>query len=272
MHTGKPRVNERLRELADARERIAHHAEDLESLVAERTAELEESVRSLEGVLYHLAHDLRAPLRAMEGFTQLLLEHEYSCFDATGRDYAWRIVSAASLMDHWINDVLAYGRLIQMEVPCAKLDLEAQLGRVLAQMSGEIRIRKARIRVVKPMPRVWANAAVLDQILGNLLANALKFVGPGIPPQVRICARESGDGKLRLCVRDKGIGIEEAHQQRIFGMFERLHGTAAYPGTGIGLAIVRKGAERMGGTVGVKSRPGHGSLFWVELPAAPMTV
>ena len=148
------------------------------------------------------------------------------------------------------------------------------------------------MEVCRPLPAVRANAAVLNQILSNLLSNALKFVVPKSKPCLRISAEEttsriespvSGangtpsldvklsalDGKfVRLWIEDNGIGIQPEYHERIFRMFERLHGADSYPGTGIGLAIVRKGAERMGGRVGVESAPGSGSRFWVELPAA----
>jgi signal transduction histidine kinase len=146
--------------------------------------------------------------------------------------------------------------------------------------------------VCRPLPAVRANTAVLNQILSNLLSNALKFVAPDTTPRLRISAEETTtrienplsrangtpsldvklsalDGKfVRLWIEDNGIGIQPEYHERIFRMFERLHGADSYPGTGIGLAIVRKGVERMGGRVGVESAPGTGSRFWVELPAA----
>ena len=181
--------------LERAREQLAQHARDLESRVVERTAKLEESVRSLEGVLYHVAHDLRAPLRAMEGFTQLLLEHHAASFDAEGADYGRRIIAAAKRMDELIRDLLAYGRLTHMEVSCRQLDLETQIDWVLAEMAPEIKAKHAEIIVEKPLPPVWANAAVLNQILTNLLSNALKFVGPKVVPRVHISGgKQSGQG------------------------------------------------------------------------------
>ncbi len=256
--------------LERARAQLAQHARDLESRVDERTAKLEESIRSLEGVLYHVAHDLRAPLRAMEGFTQLLLEHPDINFDAEGKDYGERIIAAAERMDELIRDLLAYGRLAHMEVVCRKLDLEPQVDWVLAKMAPEIEAKHAEIIVERPLPSVWANPAILNEILTNLLSNALKFVSPNVNPRIHIFG-ESSRGKVRFSIRDNGIGIEEVHHEKIFNVFGCLHGPGVYPGTGIGLAIVRKGVERMNGVVGVESRPGQGSRFWVELPDAAST-
>jgi signal transduction histidine kinase len=123
----------------------------------------------------------------------------------------------------------------------------------------------ASVVVEKPIPEVLGNRTILSQIVSNLLSNAVKFVAPGIKPKIKIRA-EYYDNSVRLWVEDNGIGIEPEYQQRIFRLFERLHSAEEYPGTGIGLAIVAKGAERMGGKTGVESAPGKGSRFWVELP------
>jgi signal transduction histidine kinase len=122
------------------------------------------------------------------------------------------------------------------------------------------------LTIQKKLPAVLGHRPVLVQAVTNLITNAVKFVQHGVRPKVRISAKENA-GRVRLWVEDNGIGIAAEHQERIFKIFERLHSVATYPGTGIGLAIVRKGIERMGGTVGVESEPGKGSRFWIELPA-----
>jgi signal transduction histidine kinase len=191
-----------------------------------------------------------------------------------------------------VQDLLAYGRLAHTAVPVSNVSLETEVTSVLGLFSEEIEARRATVDVCSPLPAVKANAAVLNQVLSNLISNALKFARPGAPPHVRICAEETTsrmesaaakangvpsldarlsalDGKfVRLWIEDKGIGIDPQYHERIFRIFERLHGVGSYPGTGIGLAIVRKGVERMGGRVGVVSDPGGGSRFWMELPAA----
>jgi CHASE1-domain containing sensor protein/nitrogen-specific signal transduction histidine kinase len=278
--------------LRESEDRLRRYTTELEQRVAERTANLAQSIQSLEGVLYHVAHDLRAPLRGMASFTNILLEDYASQLDDRGKDYARRIANAAQRMDRLVQDLLAYGRLTHTAVPVSNISLENEVNAALDQFSGEIETSGAQVEVCRPLPAVRANTAVLNQILSNLLSNALKFVASKTKPSLRISAEEtttriespvSGangtpsldvklsalDGKfVRLWIQDNGIGIQPEYHERIFRMFERLHGAESYPGTGIGLAIVRKGVERMGGRVGVESAPGAGSRFWVELPAA----
>ncbi|MDB6110452.1 MAG: Two-component hybrid sensor and regulator [Pedosphaera sp.] len=251
--------------LAKAREQLRDYAEYLEKRVDERTATLRESVQSLEGVLYHVAHDLRAPLRAMQGLTTLLLEEYAPHFDAEGREYAQRIVDAASRMDVLIRDLLAYGRLGHVHLPVQRLELERLLDSILNQLSFDIAAKSAAVEVQRPLAPVRANETVLRQMLTNLLENALLYVPPGVAPRIRIWSETDAE-TVRLSIQDNGIGIDPEHYERIFKVFERLHRVEEYPGTGIGLAIVIKGAERMGGRVGVESEPGKGSRFWVELP------
>ncbi len=172
-------------------------------------------------------------------------------------------------MDQLIQDLLAYGRITQVELPLSKVSLEAEVDAALEQLRREVTQRQAKIEVQRPLPEVRANAVVLEQVLTNLLSNALKFSQDRVPPRVRIWAEPADSRAVRLHVQDNGIGFDPAHAQRIFGMFQRLHDPRKYPGTGIGLVIVRKGVERMGGHVGADSRPGHGARFWIELPPAP---
>jgi signal transduction histidine kinase len=136
-------------------------------------------------------------------------------------------------------------------------------------MSEEVRTAGAVVTVMAPLPGVRANGPVLSQVLANLLGNAMKFVAPGIAPRIVVRAEQEGADAVRLWIEDNGIGIPEPHQERIFGVFERLSPQDRYPGTGLGLAIVRRAVERMGGAVGVVSWPGQGSRFWVRLPRAP---
>jgi signal transduction histidine kinase len=278
--------------LRESEERLRRYAMELERRVAERTANLAQSIESLEGVLYHVAHDLRAPLRSMASFTNILLEEYGPQLDGRGRDYAQRVSGAAQRMDVLVQDLLAYGRLAHTAVPVSKINLEAEVNSALGNFAEEIQARGAKVEVTAPLPPVKANAAILNQILSNLISNGLKFVPPGTHPHLRIFAGqttlhgETVQGKMkevppfdtefislegkfvRLWIVDNGIGIAPEYHDRIFRMFERLHAAGSYPGTGIGLAIVRKAVERMGGRVGVESAIDAGSRFWVDLPAA----
>jgi signal transduction histidine kinase len=240
---------------------IAHVAEALD----EMASQLKEHKDALDSFAYTVSHDLRAPLRAMQGFSQALLEDYAEPLGETGRDYAERVVAAGRRMDELIQDLLAYSRLGRSQMDIRSVSLDQIVDGALASLSAVIGDSNATVRVERPLPCVLGHPPVLQQAVVNLISNAVKFVPQGTVPEVRVRAENDG-GTVRLCVEDNGIGIDSSHHQRIFNVFERLHGTESYPGTGIGLAIVRKGMERMGGRTGVESTPGHGSRFWIELP------
>jgi len=254
-------VEERVRAQAELRELAA----TLERRVAERTAELGEANDELNAFAYTISHDLRAPLRAMEGFARILLEDYASAFDDEGRRYANRIVEAAVRMEALINDLLAYSRLSRAQLHLRPVDLGPIVARAVDDAAGAH--PDASIEVEPGLPVVLAEPAVLSQMVGNLVGNAAKFTRPGEPARVRVRGEDRGS-VARLWVEDDGIGIAPEHRQRIWTVFERLHGQESYPGTGVGLGIVRKGAERLGGTCGVESEPGSGSRFWIELEKA----
>jgi signal transduction histidine kinase/DNA-binding response OmpR family regulator len=246
-------------------EQVQRYAVELEQRVATRTAELQATNAELASFSYSVSHDLRTPLRSIQSFAQILLADYADRLDAVGQDCARRIVTAARRMDALTEDLLAYARLSRVAVELKPVSLEAVVDDVLTQLEADIQGKKARITVEKPLPQVMGQYATLVQVVANLLTNGIKFVAPGVRPQVRVRTEER-TAWVRLWVQDNGIGIAPQYQERIFGIFERLHDIEAYPGTGIGLAIVRKGIERMGGRVGVESAPDQGSAFWVELP------
>jgi len=250
-----------------AQTQLQQQARDLERQVTERTANLQATNKSLETICYNMAHDLRAPNRCMQGFAQLLLAEHAPALNPTAQEYLRRIATAAERNDRLILDMLTYGQLGHAPVPCSQQSLEAVFEVVLRNLSSDIDSQSAKIDIRQPLPRVWANPTALEQALTNLLSNALKFVARGVTPQISIWAEDRPTG-VRLCLRDNGIGIPPEYQERVFGVFERLPEAAGYPGTGIGLPIVQKAVERMGGAVGVKSRHGEGSCFWIELRKA----
>jgi PAS domain S-box-containing protein len=250
--------------LADARARLQEHATNLERIVAERTHDLRTTNEQLEAFVYSIAHDLRAPLRSMSGFSQLLIDGYAAKLDASAQDLLKRIQNSSEFMDKLLMDLLAYGRTARSEMELVPVDVHKAWEAALFQCHVQITDTRAKVEAVEPLPTVRAHEATLGQCLANLLSNALKFVAPGVTPRVRFWVEDRGE-LARLWVEDNGIGIPPDQRERAFRVFERLHG-GRYLGTGIGLSIVRKGIERMGGLVGLESTPGQGSRFWIELP------
>lgn len=251
-------------ELQQAHALLRDRAKHLESLVEARTAKLIETVGELEAFSYSISHDMRAPLRAMQGFAQLLRD-EGGSLNAAGKDYVQRIMRAAERMDRLIVDVLAYSRVVASGPTLMPIDLGPLL-RDIVEHHTELRAPHARVTIDIGHTRVLGNEAALMQCFTNLLANAAKFVAPGVTPEIHISVTTNA-GRVRVLVRDNGIGIAPGAHERIFRLFERLNRN--YEGTGVGLAIVKKSAERFGGSVGVTSAPGQGSTFWVELAVPP---
>ncbi|HEY9249659.1 MAG TPA: ATP-binding protein, partial [Rariglobus sp.] len=236
---------------------------DLDRLVKERTAELQELVNELEHFSYTITHDLRAPLRAMHGFAGLLAEECMMSLNEQSREYLKRITTAAGRMDRLITDALSYSKVVRHEMQMEPVDTRRLL-RGMIDSYPIFQEPKARIEIDAALPAVLGNEAGLTQCFSNLLGNAVKFVAPGQLPVVRVRGDRRGD-KVRLWCEDNGIGIPADMQSRVFVMFQRL--SKDYEGTGIGLALVKKVVERMGGAVGVESAPGQGSRFWIELNA-----
>jgi PAS domain S-box-containing protein len=250
-------------ELVAAKDEISHHAQHLEKTVIERTGELRETIGELEAFSYSLSHDMRAPLRAMRGFAHILVEQHAGNLDAEGVRYLEKIDMAAGRMDALIQDVLSYSRVAGERMAIAAIDVD-QLVREVIDTYPQLHASKAEIHIEGVLPKVLGNEVSLAQCLSNLLTNAVKFIRRGTKPRVVIRA-EAIESEVRLWIEDNGIGINPKDQKRIFIMFERVHPNTAYEGTGIGLAIVRKAAERMGGSVGVRSEIGKGSRFWIQL-------
>lgn len=240
----------------------------LEAQVTERTISLGESNAQLDAFAYTVSHDLRAPLRAMEGFARILLDDFGSGLGKEGERFAGRIVGAAKRMEVLIDDLLAFSRVQRSEVTLQAVDPARSVDRALAELRASVDDPASiKLEVAKPLPLVLADRVIFGQAIGNLIANAAKFQQQGEPMHIVVRAERRAD-RVRIWVEDDGIGIAPEHQQRIFNVFERLHGQETYPGTGVGLAIVKTGIERMGGTFGVVSALQQGSRFWIELAAA----
>ena len=243
-------------ESVQLREALEQHMQELEQRVVERTAEL-------DAFAYSVAHDLRAPLRAMHGFADAVQEDYGDKLDEAGRDYLARIIKSAKNMDHLIQDLLAYSRIGRDKMELQGVPLAEVVQDVLTDLQHEIASSGAKLHVDVPPLTVLAYKATLKQVVQNLVGNALKFVAPGTIPEVTIWA-VARKGTVELCVRDNGIGIAPEHRVRIFNVFERLHAAETYPGTGIGLSIVKKGLASMQGSINLES-DARGSTFHARL-------
>jgi PAS domain S-box-containing protein len=251
-----------------AEDQILELNRTLEERVEARTAELRAALGELGAFAYTVAHDLRAPLRAIHAFGDVLAEdYRDRPFDLEGREVLDRIREAARRMDALIQGILDYSRIGRSEEVLQPVDLEAVVAEATAALALDFERRRARLVIRRPLPRVRASRLLLLQVITNLLSNAAKFVAARARPEVDLNAVREG-ACVRISVRDNGIGIEPEHHDRIFGVFERLNRSEAYPGTGVGLAIVKRAVEKMGGQVGLDSAPGCGSTFWVLLQAA----
>lgn len=260
-------LEKQTQELSEAREALARSMAELEQRVRERTQSLQETTDQLNAFCYSVAHDLQAPLRAQAGMARLLLEECGAALGPTGTDYVQRIAEAAGRQSELVQDLLAHLSVSRADLPLEALSLAKSIAEACADFKQQIKRLQGVIQVEPTPAKVLANSASLHLVLTNLLSNALKFVASGIRPQVRLWT-EPHDGFVRLWVADNGIGIDPKYMGKLFGVFQRLHPSQQYPGTGIGLAIVKRAVERMGGKVGVDSDPAKGSRFWVELKAA----
>lgn len=260
--------------LQAAQAKLQAHAAELERTVAQRTAKLQEAFAELEHFSYAITHDMRAPLRAMQGYAELLARHCAQCHHALNREFFRRIQVATGRMDQLITDSLNYSKAVRHDFTLEPVDLHELLQGMLDTYPNLLP-DQADIQLAADLPVVLGSQAALTQCFGNLLGNAVKFAQPGTKAQIRVRAEAARRGEggtlkpalVKVWVEDNGIGISHAMQDRIFGLFERA--STEHEGTGLGLAIVRKLVQRMGGEVGVQSEPGLGSRFWIDLRRAP---
>ncbi len=233
---------------------------ELEQRVSERTAEL-------EAFAYSVSHDLKAPLRGIDGYSHLLLDDYADKLDEEGRFFLHTIRQATQQMKQLIEDLLEYSRMQRRTLRIGNVDVSNLIKALIAERAAEIAAHNITIEVNVPCTDVDAEVEGLAQVLRNLLDNAIKF-SRGVPaPKIEI----GGRGEEKNCilwVRDNGVGFDPKYQDRIFEIFQRLHNTEEYPGTGIGLAIVRQGMKRMNGRVWAESKPGEGAVFYIEIPKA----
>jgi PAS domain S-box-containing protein len=250
-------------DIRQAQQALRIHSDELERKVGERTANLRQAVNQLETFSYTVSHDLRSPLRAMQGFAVAALDEYGDKLDEQGREYLTRIKNAAERLDRLIQDLLSYSRLSRSEAPLADLDLDRMMRDIIDNYPN-LRSPAAEVRIDGTLPHVWGHESALTQVIANLLGNAAKFVRPGTVAQIKVWAESAGN-RMRLWIEDNGIGIDPQDAERIFSMFVRVNESSLYGGTGVGLAIVKKAVDAMHGAVGVESGKEGGARFWVEL-------
>ncbi|MBC8039997.1 MAG: PAS domain S-box protein [Opitutaceae bacterium] len=239
--------------------------ETLELKVAQRTRELQTKNRELETFTYSVSHDLKAPLRGIDGYSRLLLEEYHDRLDDEGRKFLNYVRQASLQMGQLIEDLLAYSQLERRALTLSAIRPQAVLDAMPLGYMDDIESRNIAYTVSLPDVAVRADPNGLAQVMRNLLDNALKFTRATPAPAIEIAGRIEG-AKYILWVKDNGIGFDMKFTDRIFDIFQRLHRAEDYPGTGIGLAIVRKAMERMGGRVWAESTPGQGATFFLEIP------
>jgi len=238
---------------------------DLEQRVQARTAELVALNKELETFTYSVSHDLKAPLRGIDGYSRLLLEDYAGYLDAQGQQFLRNVCNGVAQMNELIEDLLAYSRMERHDLNPIEVDLQVLCGRLLAERQDELDARGVEVLMQLDETRLVADPDGLQIILRNLIDNALKFTAERQQPRLKITA-SAQTGTVRLSVSDNGIGFDLRFKDRIFEIFQRLQRAEDYPGTGVGLALVRRAMQRMGGRVWAEGEPDQGATFHLEFP------
>ncbi|MGN6512598.1 MAG: sensor histidine kinase [Lysobacteraceae bacterium] len=232
-------------------------------LQKQKTIELERSNRDLEAFTYTISHDLRAPLRHIDGYVRMLQEDAGDALEAEPRRYLDTISDSARRMGALIDDLLAYSRLGRKPLDCARLDMNALTERVLPDAGAGA---SAATVEVGTLPEAWGDPVLLRQAWVNLLSNAIKYSAPkGAEARIEVSGERDGD-RVRYRIRDNGVGFDMRYADKLFGVFQRMHSQDDFEGTGVGLAIVQQVVHRHGGHVSAESTPGQGACFTIELP------
>ena len=241
------------------------YREHLEEIVDRRTAEVKAINTELETFTYSVSHDLKAPLRGIDGYSRLLVEEYGDKLDQEGLQFLKNIRSSTEQMHQLIEDLLTFSRMERRDLVQTQVNLRQMLDGLIFEREREISDRSIQMKIEIVSDHIVCDRESMRQILGNFIDNAIKFSADKPKPEIEIKVGQTPE-TLRFSVKDNGIGFDPKHQERIFSIFQRLHRIEDFPGTGVGLALVKKAATRMGGKTWAESRLGHGATFFLEIP------
>jgi light-regulated signal transduction histidine kinase (bacteriophytochrome) len=236
----------------------------LEQRVVQRTAQLEAANKELEAFSYSVSHDLRAPLRAIDGFSRVILEDYIDKLDDEGKRYLNIIRSNTQKMGQLIDDLLVFSRLGRQELKTTGIKMEEMAKAAFEELKPTIQKREVRFKV-ESLPTGYGDRSMIHQVFVNLLSNAVKFTRPKETAIIKVEGKSEGDESI-YSIKDNGVGFDMQYVNKLFGVFQRLHSSEEFEGTGVGLAIVQRIIHRHGGRVWAEGKVGEGATFYFTLP------
>lgn len=252
------------RELEGSRRELEALNSRLGQLVQERTAAMREAIEDLDSFAFSITHDLKAPLRAINGFSTALVEEVGDLLEGTPREYLKFIVENVSLMNTLIEELLAFSRCGRQSINWRQLEMESLVQAAL-RMQDHTLVKRAEL-IIESLPRCYGDAVLITQVLSNLLSNALKYSRTRPNPRVEVFSLGIASGMVTYAVRDNGVGFDPDYAERLFNVFQRFHSAEQFEGVGVGLAIVKRIIKRHGGEVSAQSKVDEGATFTFTLP------